>query len=212
MTTAIDIAYVRYQVKDLDTMEAFLTDFGLHRSARTPEALYMRANAAGQACHITELGPDNRTLGFGLKMKSAQDLQALATRLGLPVQDNPEPGGGQRVRFTDPAGFQVDALHGQAVLPALPHREPLQMNPASGRTRLGKVIRLKSQPSSVMRLGHVAVLVQDFRACLAFYTEVLGFKLWCCVAWRMTQFLTVIKQSAAAMCGVSLTFPSCWAV
>ncbi len=174
--TAIDIAYVRYQADDLDKMEAFLNDFGLHRSARTPAALYMRANAAGQHCHITEIGKDNRAVGFGLKMKSAQDLQALAARLGLPVQDNPEPGGGQRVRFADPAGFQVDALHGQAVLPELPHREPLQMNPSSERTRMGKVIRLKNQPSSVMRLGHVALLVKDFHACLAFYSDALGFK------------------------------------
>ena len=50
------------------------------------------------------------------------------------------------------------------------------MNPATGRRRLGRTIRLKPQPSSVMRLGHVALLVADFAKAHAFYTEVLGFK------------------------------------
>ncbi len=37
-----DIAYVRYQAPDLDAMERFLHDFGLHRSAQTTTALFMR--------------------------------------------------------------------------------------------------------------------------------------------------------------------------
>lgn len=176
MITVKDIAFVRYQATDLDTMEAFLQDFGLHRAARNHGALYMRACAAAHHSHITELGATNRTLGFGLLAQSAADLTALASRLGVAVEDNPEPGGGQRVRFTDPAGFLVEVIHGQAVLPELPRREPLPMNPATGRARFGKVIRQEPQPSSVMRLGHIALLVADFRACLTFYTEVLGFK------------------------------------
>lgn len=171
-----DIAYVRYQAKNLDTMEAFLQDFGLHCVHRTKDVLYMRACGAVHHCHITELGATNRALGFGLLAQSAADLGRVAARLGIPVEDNPEPGGGQRVRFTDPSGFVVDVLHGQAAVSELPHREPMQMNLATARTRLGKVIRLKPQPSNVMRLGHVALLVSDFQKSYEFYTEVLGFK------------------------------------
>ena len=176
MIAVKDIAYVRYQATDLDTMEAFLLDFGLHRAARTDAALYMRACGEAHHVHITEHGDSNRTLGFGLLAQSADDLEKLGQHLGLPVEDSPEPGGGRRVRLTDPAGFIVDVIHGQAALPHLAHREPMQMNPASPRTRLGKVIRLKPQPSSVMRLGHVALLVPDFRLCFEFYRDVLGFK------------------------------------
>jgi catechol 2,3-dioxygenase-like lactoylglutathione lyase family enzyme len=176
MAIVKDIAFVRYQVEDLDRMEAFLLDFGLSRSARTDKALYMRAAGPRQHVHISELGPQNKTLGFGLIAQSAQDLEQLAPRVGSRVEANPEPGGGQRVRFVDPAGFLVDLIHGQAMHAALETRAPTGFNPASGRTRFGRTIRLKAQPSAVMRLGHIALLVADFPKTYAFYQELLGLR------------------------------------
>lgn len=175
MITIQDIAFVRYQVTDLDRMEAFLLDFGLHRVARTDSALYMRPAGSVHHVHVSELGPENAAIGFGLLAREMSDLQALANRLGARVEDNPEPGGGQRVRFTDPAGFVVDVIHGQARHAPLPARAPIQANDTSTRRRFGQVVRLKPQPSSVMRLGHVAVQVADFPRMLAFYRDVLGF-------------------------------------
>jgi catechol 2,3-dioxygenase-like lactoylglutathione lyase family enzyme len=174
MSLVTDIAYVRYQAPDLDRMEAFLNDFGLQRSARTEGALYMRSCGSAHHVHITEQGDAARGVGFGLVAASADALAQVAARVGAPVEDSPEPGGGRRVRFTDPNGFVVDVLHGQQRLAELPHREPVLTNPASGRQRFGQTIRLKPQPSNVMRLGHVALLVNDFHAALAFYQDVLG--------------------------------------
>jgi len=176
MITVRDIAFVRYQATNLEKMETFLQDFGLHQIAKTDKALYMRTVGPVHHAHITELGEENKTMGFGLLAQSAEDLATLAGDLGLAVEDNPEPGGGQRVRFTDPAGNLVDVIHGQQALPVLEHRAPLAMNPAQGRARFGKTVRLKPGPSAVMRLGHIALLVSDFRACFDFYTRVLGFK------------------------------------
>lgn len=176
MITVQDIAFVRYQVTDLDRMEGFLLDFGLHRSARTASALYMRAAGPTHHVHVSELGPENATIGFGLRVRDAADLQALAGRVGERVEDNPEPGGGQRVRFVDPAGFVVDVLHGQAQHAPLPTREPLPTNTAAERRRCGRTVRLQPAPSAVMRLGHVAVLVPDFQKSLAFYRDVLGMR------------------------------------
>lgn len=176
MSPIQDIAFVRYQVPDLDRMEAFLTDFGLQRAERTPQALFMRAGGPSRHVHISELGPDTATLGFGLQARSAQALAELAARVGQPVQANPEPGGGRRVRFTDPCGFIVDVIHGQEPLAALPQREPLAFNPASKRQRFGTPVRLGPKPSSVTRLGHLALLVPDFAQAHAFYREVLGFE------------------------------------
>ena len=175
MSPIQDIAFVRYQVTDLERMQSFLADFGLHTVIRTPHALYSRAAGAMHHVHIAELGPENATVGFGLLARSAEALADVAARAGRPVEANPEPGGGQRVRFTDPAGFVVDVIHGQAMHAPLPVRGPLALNDATGRRRLGQPIRLKPQPSSVMRLGHVALLVADFPKTLAFYREVLGF-------------------------------------
>ena len=171
-----DIAFVRYQVTDLDRMESFLADFGLKRAVRTASALYMRAADTAHHVHVSELGPENAAVGFGFHAQSAADLDTLAAHLGKLVEANPEPGGGQRVRFTDPAGFVVDVIHGQARVAPLPAREPIPANPASGRRRLGTPIRLRSAPSTVMRIGHVALLVPDFKKTFAFYRDVLGFR------------------------------------
>ena len=176
MITVKDIAFVRYQATDLDLMERFLLDFGLHRAQRSDQALYMRASGPAHHCHITELGETNATLGIGLLAQNEADLHTLATEVGSPVEDNPEPGGGKRVRFRDPMGTLVDVIHGQATVPELPTREPLQSNPATGRARFGKVVRLKPQPSAVVRLGHAALLVSDFPKALDFYTRVLGLR------------------------------------
>ena len=164
MSPIQDIAFVRYQVTDLDRMESFLTDFGLHRAERTPQALYMRATGASPFAHVSVLGETNATLGFGFIATSEAALSEIAARAGSVVEDNPEPGGGRRVRFTDPAGFIVDVLHGQAAVAPLPVREPVLANPSTGRLRFGRTVRFKPQPSAVARLGHVALLVADFSA------------------------------------------------
>ncbi|KNH27100.1 glyoxalase [Pseudomonas syringae] len=176
MITVKDIAFVRYQVTDLECMEQFLVDFGLHRVARTEHALYMRAAGAEHHAHISELGDKNATVGFGLLAQSHDDLERLATHLNLTVEDNPEPGGGKRVRLTDPAGFVVDVIHGQARHAPFETRDPLAMNPSVRRQRFGEKVRVARRPSSVMRLGHVAVLVPNFQEVCTFYRDVLGFR------------------------------------
>jgi catechol 2,3-dioxygenase-like lactoylglutathione lyase family enzyme len=176
MSPIRDIAFVRYAVTDLDPLQAFLADFGLHTVARTPRALYSRTAGALHFVHVAELGAENGHVGFGLLAHSANALEEVAERVGRPVETNPEPGGGQRVRFTDPAGFVVDVIHGQATHAPLRVRKPLTANTASERPRRGQTIRLQAQPSSVLRLGHMAMAVADFPRTYAFYRDVLGFK------------------------------------
>jgi len=97
-----DIAFVRYAAPDLDTMERFLLDFGLRRSARTADALYMRGAGNAHHVHITEFSDQPATLGVGLRARSADDLAKLAAEVGARVEDNPEPSGGRRVRLRLP--------------------------------------------------------------------------------------------------------------
>lgn len=176
MITIEDIAFVRYAAPDLDVMEKFLVDFGMQRAVRTAQALYMRGLGPAHHVHITELSDKAATLGFGLRASSADDLAKLAAHLGTVVEDNPEPGGGRRVRFKDPVGYAVDVIHGQATVAPIAHREAIARNPASDRRRLGKPVRLQPAPSHVVRLGHVLLQTTDFKASLEFYTRVLGFK------------------------------------
>lgn len=176
MIAVKDIAFVRYQVTDLDQMESFLTDFGLTRAMRTEDKLYMRTADTAHHAHVSELGLTNETVGFGFYAQSAEDLDKLARCLGKAVETNPEPGGGLRVRFTDPAGFVVDVIHGRAEVEPLTVREPVAFNQANRRGRLGSPVRLKAAPASPVRLGHLAVLVPDFQAAFEFYCDVLGFR------------------------------------
>lgn len=176
MIAVEDIAFVRYQVTDLDRLESFLLDFGLHRVERTSQALYMRAAGSNHHVYVAELGARNATLGFGLRARSVQDLVRLGQQQTRPMETVDEPGGGQRIRLTDPAGFVVDVIHGQVEHAPLPMRAPLAMNTATDRLRLGQTVRLKPAPSTVVRLGHIALIVPDFARSHAFYSEVLGLK------------------------------------
>jgi catechol 2,3-dioxygenase-like lactoylglutathione lyase family enzyme len=171
-----DIAYVRYGAPDLDKMQAFLEDFGLHLAQRTASALYMRGAGAQPVLHVTELAQQSGQIGFGLRAATLADLERLAGILGKTVETNSEPGGGAMVRFTDPAGLQVEVVHGQQALPEVASRAPLDHNRIGQRARNGAVVRLAPAPSHVMRLGHVAIHVADFPRVVDFYTNTLGFK------------------------------------
>jgi catechol 2,3-dioxygenase-like lactoylglutathione lyase family enzyme len=171
-----DIAFVRYAAPDLELMERFLVDFGMHRAVRTEAALYMRGYNGAHHVHITERSATAATLGFGLRARGAEDLQKLAAELGTSVEDSPEPGGGRRVRLKDPAGFSVEVIHGQQFAAPIAHREPIAFNSCRGRQRRGRFVRLRTAPAHVVRLGHVFLQSTEFRASVDFYTRLLGFK------------------------------------
>jgi catechol 2,3-dioxygenase-like lactoylglutathione lyase family enzyme len=174
MPAVSDIAFVRYAIPDLDRMEQFLHDFGLRTVRKSAAALYSRACGDAPFCHVSEKADQPAALGLGLYAQSAADLDQFAREFGASVEDSPEPGGGQRVRLKDPAGFSVDIVHGQERPGVIATRAPIGFNPATGRQRLGSSVRTVLEPSRVQRIGHVALLVTDYKACLAFYQK-LGF-------------------------------------
>src|SRR4029078_13351119 len=51
-----DLAYARLQSRSLDDAERFLTDFGMIKSERTRDALYMRGTDAPHHIHVTHRG------------------------------------------------------------------------------------------------------------------------------------------------------------
>ena len=72
-----DLAYARLQSPSLDEAEEFLTAFGLVRSERTRETLYMRGTDPSHHIHITHRGP-SRFVGLGFFAASEDDLKTLA--------------------------------------------------------------------------------------------------------------------------------------
>jgi catechol 2,3-dioxygenase-like lactoylglutathione lyase family enzyme len=174
MIRVTDIAHARFRAPDLDRMEAFLADFGLVRSARTERALYMRGTDPRHHVHVTELG-EPAFVGVAFEAASAQDLERAASIPGAgraePIR---EPGGGRRVRLTDPNGIAIEIVHGIETAPplAVPERRPF--NTGTSRERLGERQLATRGPAHVKRLGHFVLLVKDFRETEAFYRTHLG--------------------------------------
>src|ERR1043165_4356552 len=114
-----DLAYVRLRAPELDVQEEFLTHFGLTRSARTANALYMRGTGPRHRLHVTEKGQPG-FVGFAYYAASEEDLHKVAKAPGASaVEKIDEPGGGQRVRLREPNGYQIEVVHGVAELPPL---------------------------------------------------------------------------------------------
>ena len=113
---AFDLAYGRLRSPDLDKQEEFLTDFGMVRADRTKTALYMRGTDAPHHIHVTELG-EPRYVGIAVHAASLDDLEKVSRVDGASKIENiDEPGGGKRVRLTDPDGYEVEVVHGMAML------------------------------------------------------------------------------------------------
>lgn len=174
MIKATDVLYARFRAPDLDRMETFLTDFGLVRAARTDRALYMRGTDPRHHIHVTELG-EPAFLGIGIQAATVADLERLARAPGASgVEPIDEPGGGFRVRLTDPNGIAIEVVHGIEPVPALavPARV---INTGAERSRRGVRQHVARGPAHVKRLGHFVLIVEDFRATEAFYHARLGF-------------------------------------
>ena len=169
-----DIAYVRFAAPDLDLMKRFLSDFGLVVHSEG-DVLHARGTDPSPYLHVTERG-DTAFRGLAFEAASAEDLAAAAKLPGASsVEKIDAPGGGQRVRFTDPDGFAVEVVHGREQLAPLPTRRASPMNFGDERPRLGTLQRVERGPASVKRLGHAVVRVADFRTSEQWYKSRFGF-------------------------------------
>lgn len=171
---ARELAYGRLRAPDLDAAEAFLTDFGMLKVDRTKTALFMRGTGDAHHIHVTELG-EPKVVGVALNAGSADDLERLARLPGAsPVETVDEPGGGRRVRLTDPNGYQVEVVHGMARAPEI----PVERDPTNSATeplrRAGRLMRLPKSPSPIKRIGHFVFGTPKVAETVAWYRETLG--------------------------------------
>jgi catechol 2,3-dioxygenase-like lactoylglutathione lyase family enzyme len=169
-----DIAFVRFQAPDLDAMEAFLVDFGLTRAHRDATTLYMRGADGDPYLHFTHKG-DPGFAGVAFEARDLDDLQRLARTADAKVEPLDGPGGGQRVRLTDPDGYAVEVVAGRT--PAAPIALPDAPPSNDGRTKHRYNTRKQTPPGAthVKRLGHCVLNVKDFRESEAWYKQHFGF-------------------------------------
>jgi catechol 2,3-dioxygenase-like lactoylglutathione lyase family enzyme len=168
-----EFAYGRLQSPDLDRAEAFLTEFGMRRAARTKTALYMRGSDAAHHIHVTELG-EPRFLSLAFAVADPDDLRRAATLAGASgIESIDEPGGGRRVRLKDPDGHGVEVVYGIETVPALPvARQPLNLG--SNRLRNGEFQRPPRGASQVKHIGHGVLMTTDLPRMVAWYRDTLG--------------------------------------
>ncbi len=169
-----ELAHGRLRAPDLDRMEEFLTHFGMTRAERTADALYMRGTDARHHIHVTELG-EPAFVGFAYRAASEADLERIAQVEGASgIEAIDEPGGGRRVRLTEPNGFQVEVVHGIETPAAIPvTRQPLNSG-AEPLARAGEVLRLPVSPSPVKRIGHGVLATPAVMKTAGWFRETLG--------------------------------------
>ena len=154
-----DIAYARMRSPDLDLQAEFLDNFGLVKSERTNNAIYYRGTDPVHHLHITEKG-EPKFVGFAYHAASEDDLKTVAKVPGASgIENLDEPGGGKRVRLTEPNGYQIEVVWGMEKVPELPAPRQVQNTGYAPLARPGDLMRLPKGPSRVQahrsrRAGH----------------------------------------------------------
>jgi len=168
-----DIAHVRFAAPDLAIMRAFLEDFGLECFEQGGQ-LYGKGSDGRPFLHVTQPG-EAKFLAIGLRAETLADLETLAAAEGVVVERLDEPGGGMIVRLTDPDGYGVEVVAGQANGQPSPAVPDGMRNTASDKQRFRATVRLESGPAHVLRIGHAVLKVRDFRASERWYKYRFGF-------------------------------------
>jgi hypothetical protein len=171
------VAHVVFARRDTDTTARFLEDFGF-RPLENPEGITRYFRGYGTIPFCVEVIPssEDRFIGFALAANDAGDLEALAKYDGLQVEPCDGPGGGMRVRLTDPDGRRVDLIHGFSPVPALTTRgELLPVNSPFEARRVNVTVRTRVEPAPVFRIGHVVLQSPNFDATVDWYMRRFGF-------------------------------------
>jgi catechol 2,3-dioxygenase-like lactoylglutathione lyase family enzyme len=174
LTKARSLVHLRHRRRDLDAALRFYTDFGLELATRSERALHLRAAGGGPICLIVEAGPHDEFLGFAFEAESAEALHRLAARAGGAVEERREPGGGLVLRLRDPAGLEVEVLHGFDAAPVRAPPAPVPVNSHGHPARVNAPRPPVLGPAWVQRLGHVVLGRQEFARNASWYVETFG--------------------------------------
>lgn len=168
------LCYVRSEAPDLAVAQTFLAEFGLEVAERDGEAIYYRGSDGDPPCYVLTRGEGGFTT-IAFEAGSHEDLEKIAAVPGASgIEQLEEPGGGEVVRLTDPAGIRVEIVHGRN---GLDPREPAAAVPSNmdgARSRTGVLPDLPLGPSKVKRIGHLVIESADPDVLAAWYRAHLG--------------------------------------
>lgn len=174
---AVELAFLRWEKRELAPTERFWRDFGFHIVSSTPQRLVARGAGTAPCIAIAEQGAANRFVGPAFRMSDDTDLAIYVEVLGATwLPSEAIPGGGRGVSLQDPSGRSVWLLQGQARVEPLPLREPTtaMANTARHMPRVNRTVRTPIEPAEVAKLGHVVLQTVDFAGMARWYLRVLG--------------------------------------
>jgi len=170
-----DIAYIRLRSPDLDLQAEFLDNFGLVPSEKTGKAIYYRGTDPVHHLHITEKG-EPKVLGVAYHAASEDDLKTLSKVPGATgIETMDEPGGGKRVRLTEPNGYQIEVVWGMQKVPEIPAPRQLLNSGYAPLARAGDLMRIKKGPSRVKRIAHAVLGTPKVKETVNWFRHHLGF-------------------------------------
>lgn len=104
---------ITVQRPDLDTVQRFFADFGLVPAAPPgPDVLHLRGAGPEPVLYTALRASTPRFIGLAFSADDAA-LEHLAAAEQASIEALDTPGGGRRVRLTDPQGWQVDVIAGR---------------------------------------------------------------------------------------------------
>ena len=177
LVKASELAFLRFEVPDLEVAERFMLDFGMHTAERSDERLVMRGTGSSPCIYVATRGRSARFVGAAFSVPVGTDLSRLARLAGaVPLDPAAIPGGGRGIGLADPAGHEIWLLADRPALAPLPTREPLvaQTNTVHHKPRINAGVRAPVEPAAVVRLGHMAIQTADFPAMSQWYMRHLG--------------------------------------
>ncbi|MEP4377434.1 MAG: catechol 1,2-dioxygenase [Alphaproteobacteria bacterium] len=171
-----DLEWGRIRSPDLDVQEEFLTNFGMITVERTNDKLFMRGTGASHHIHVTEKG-DPGFISLAFRAVSEDDLHKLAAEAkgASDVENIDEPGGGKRVRLTEPNGYTIEVVHGIEAVDEMPvERQSYNLGNIDKYKRANELWRKAPGPATVMRIGHGVIGTPKMHECTAWVRHHIG--------------------------------------
>lgn len=168
-----DVLYVRFKVSDLQAQKAFLDDFGLHTEI-LDNLLLARGTDSSPYVYLAEESTEPGLESVGFVAESEAALREIAAIDGVAVESNPLVGGGLIARLEDPNGFSIEIVAEQSAADLFPVVARAGFNSGTEKQRLGERVSFARADCLVKRLGHVVLMVKDFRDTFEWYQRRLG--------------------------------------
>ena len=171
-----NIAYVAYDVTNLDRSEAFMQHFGMKTQARRDGAVYLRATDDVNYAYVAYQAETPKLRSIAFEVRNFADLEAAAKMPGASgIEPIDAPGGGHRVSFPGPENLPFEAVYGIERVQPLLSRRAFKPNFANDMQRINSVVRIDKGPSDIRRISHVALYVHDAAAATDWTVENFGF-------------------------------------